>query len=348
MSRLISKCGMDCGSCPWGPYPRESMTADEFNQYKKRVKAILGYTPMRTPCPTCQTVDEEIPKGSKLPPRSCLVRQCVDRTGVENCAYCSSFPCEVVKDTAGAWNRKFFEEKHGAEIPEEDYRLFIKPFEGMKQLEEVRASLDPDDIVEAPTVSQLKPKIVDLPKDLPFSKKETEGFKTLHQILTNIKRSSLGSKDIDLFAQQQRLTNRITHLLRFLWILGHFGSLKIEDGAHLVVNAKTYIDNRGSEKSLATWSFVKDVIFKSLAGFGVFCERSALKGVKEKDLTTPGGYLRSKGWVLRMTFEEEAGEVAGLRALKNYSKMLADKYGKKAFRYFKNVDMRVLSEKVNL
>ena len=92
---------MDCGACPWGPYPRQDMTAEEFEQYKKRAKKILGYTPMKTPCPTCQTPDEEIPKGSKLPPRNCLVRQCVDKTGAENCAYCSKFPCEGVQNTAG-------------------------------------------------------------------------------------------------------------------------------------------------------------------------------------------------------------------------------------------------------
>jgi len=110
VSKLTSKCGMDCGTCPWGPYPRQNMTAEEFGQYKKRAKEILGYTPMKTPCPTCQTLDEEIPKGSKLPPRNCLVRQCVDKTGIENCAYCSRFPCEQAKDTSGAWNRQKFEE----------------------------------------------------------------------------------------------------------------------------------------------------------------------------------------------------------------------------------------------
>lgn len=97
MSKLIAKCGMDCGTCPWGPYLRQDMTTEEFEQYKKRAKEILGYTPMQKPCPTCQTPDEEIPKGSKLPPRNCLVRQCVNKIGVENCAHCSRFPCKGVK-----------------------------------------------------------------------------------------------------------------------------------------------------------------------------------------------------------------------------------------------------------
>ena len=336
MSKLIAKCGMNCGTCPWGRYPRQDMTAEEFEQHKKRAKKILGHTPMKTPCLTCQIPNEGIPKGQKLPSRSCLVRQCVDKIGVENCAYCSRFPCGQVKDIAGAWNRKFFEEKLGAPIPEEDYIAFIKPFEGMKRLEKIRASLNPDDIVEAPKVPPLKTKIINFPKDLPFSGEKTAAFKTLHQLLASIKRSSLGLKDTDIFAQQQRLKNRIPVFMRLLWILGRFGELKEEDGAHLVVDAKTYLDNHGNP----TWSFVKDVIFKILSEFGVHCERVVSKGTKEKDLTTPGGYLRDKGWMVRMTIDEKAGGVAALRALQTYAKKLDEKYGRRAFRYFSNAGMR--------
>ena len=110
---------------------------------------------------------------------------------------------------------------------------------------------------------------------------------------------------------------------------------------YLVVDAKTYLDNRGTP----TWSFMKDVIFKTLAQFGVRCERVTLEEVKEKDLTTRGGYLRGKGWILRMTFDEKAGGIAVLRALEDYSKKLDKKYGKKAFRHFKTIDMHVLSKK---
>ncbi len=344
MSDLISKCGMDCGTCPWGPYPRQDMDAEEFEQYKKRAKEILGYTPLKTPCPTCQTPDEEIPKGSKLPPRNCLIRQCVDKTGVENCAYCSRFSCEQVKDTSGAWTRQKFEEKLGAPISEEDYHAYVEPFEALARLESIRTSLKPEEIVEATKVSPIKIEIVDFPENLSVSREETTALRAVHQLLTNIERSTLGLKDIDVFAQQQRLKNRVAHLLRFLWILSRFGNLKEGKRVHLSVDAKTYIDNRGSEKTLASWSFVKDVILKTLRKFGVRSERVALKGMKEKDLTTPGGYLRSKGWMMTMTFDEKAGGVAALRAVQTYAKRLGEKYGRKAFRYFRKVDMKVVAK----
>ncbi len=42
MTNLVSKCGIDCGVCPWGPYPRKDMTVEEFEQYRKKGKEILG------------------------------------------------------------------------------------------------------------------------------------------------------------------------------------------------------------------------------------------------------------------------------------------------------------------
>ena len=33
MLNLVAKCGINCGTCPWGPYPRKDMTAEDFEQY---------------------------------------------------------------------------------------------------------------------------------------------------------------------------------------------------------------------------------------------------------------------------------------------------------------------------
>jgi hypothetical protein len=92
MSNLVSECGIDCGSCPWEPYPCKGMSAEGFERYKQKAKRILGYMPIKTPCVICQTSDAEIPKGSKLPSKKCLIRVCVDKTGVVNCSYCARFP----------------------------------------------------------------------------------------------------------------------------------------------------------------------------------------------------------------------------------------------------------------
>ena len=79
MPTFVSKCGIDCGACPWGPYPRKGMTDEDFERYRQEAKRILGYMPIKTPCVTCGTPDAEIPQKSKLPNKKCLIRRCVDK-----------------------------------------------------------------------------------------------------------------------------------------------------------------------------------------------------------------------------------------------------------------------------
>jgi hypothetical protein len=235
------------------------------------------------------------------------------------------------------------EEKLGAPISEEEYHTFVEPFEGIGRLATLRASLKPEKIVEPNKVTTSGTRIVDFPKNLPFSKEETESFKNVHKLLATIKRSSLGLRDTDTFAQQHYLKNRRAHVLRFLWILGRYGTFEKEKSAYLMVDAETYEGNRGSEKRLAIWSFVKDMVFKVLSEFGVDCKRVALNGVKEEDLATGTGYLRSKGWVMKMLFDKEIGDTAALKAIQIYTRRLDKKYGKKAFKHFSEADMQILA-----
>jgi hypothetical protein len=81
-----------------------------------------------------------------------------------------------------------------------------------------------------------------------------------------------------------------------------------------------------------------------LLDFGVHCERVAAKGVKEKDLDTGTGYMRNKGWVMRMFLDKKTGDAVALKAFHTYAKKLHAKYGKKAFNHFAQADMQVLAE----
>jgi hypothetical protein len=318
------------------------MTAEEFEQFRQNAKRILGYMPIKTPCVICQTPDAEIPKKAKLPNRRCLIRRCVDTAGVANCAFCSRFPCDTLKATAAAWNRETIEAKLGAPISEEEYNLFVEPFEGITRLEAIRASLRPDEIVEPAKISASKTRIADFPENLPFPKQDVASFKAVHSLLANLERSALGLQGTDSLAQKHKLENQRAHILRFLWIIGNYGKFEKDASQRLVVEAEKYVDNRGSEKTLAIWSFVEDVVFKVLREFGVCCERVALRGVATDDLTTGTGYLRKKGWIMQVTFEEKVGGEAALKALQTYVQRLDKKYGAKAFRRFRNADMQVL------
>jgi len=344
VSNLVSRCGIDCSACPWGPYPRKDMTAEDFEIFRNNAKRILGYMPIKTPCVTCQTPDTEIPKESRLPNKKCLIRRCVDKNGVTNCAYCSRFPCETLNETAGAWNRETVEARIGESISEEDYQLFVEPFEGIRRLEALRASIKPDEIVEPKKVSTSRKRIDNFPENLPFSKEESASFKAVYMLLKTLNECSLEMKDTDTFAQKHKLENLRAHVLRFLWIVGSCGKLENEKRPYIVIEAGKYLANRGSEKRLAIWSFVRNAIFNVLSEVGVCCERIALKGVKKKDLTTGTGYLRYKGWAIKIFFEERIGGAATLKAFQKYTVRLAKKYGKKAFKHFSTVKMQILTE----
>jgi hypothetical protein len=342
VSKLVAKCGIDCGTCPWGPYPRKSMSAEKFEQFRSDAKRILGYMPIKTPCLTCQTPDSKIPKGAKLPNRNCLIRLCVDRSGMANCAYCSSFPCDTLKATAGLWNRKSIEKRLCAPVSEEEYHAFVEPFEGLCRLEAIRASLKLEEIVEPAKAPTSETRTIGFPENLPFSKEETASLRAVHKLLATLIRSSLGLRDVDTFAQQHKLESRRAHVLRFLWILGRYGKLEKEKDVCLAVDAGIYEANRGSEKSLAIWPFVKENIFNVLSEFGVCCERVALEGVREEELATGTGYLRSRGWVMKMSFDERVGGAVALEGLQTCTRRLEERCGKKAFKHFSEANMQVL------
>jgi hypothetical protein len=309
----------------------------EFDQYKNKGKEILGYMPLKTPCVTCLTPDEEIPIKAKLPRRKCLIRQCVDKTGVANCAYCSRFPCDTLEGTAGLWNRVSIEAKLGMPLSDDEYHTFVQPFEGLNRLQAIRTSLQPDEIID-PAKASSTTRTIGFPNHL-FLQEERVSFKLVHDLLVTIENSALGLNDTDTFAQQHTLNTRKSHLLRFLWILGAYGQIEKENTTHLAVDAETYLAHRGTEKTLASWPFVEDVVFKMLAEFGVKSQRIALKGITEEELITGTGYLRKNGWRMALWFKEERDH-STLNALHKYATELKRRYGSKAFQRFQRADMR--------
>jgi hypothetical protein len=121
------------------------------------------------------------------------------------------------------------EEKHGLSISEQDYHVFVEPFEGMNRLEALHASLKPEEIVEPAKTSTIETNVVDFPENLSFSKNETAAFKAVHGLLTSLQCSSLGLRDPDTFSQHHKLENRKAHVFRFLWMLGRYGKFERED-----------------------------------------------------------------------------------------------------------------------
>lgn len=342
MAEVVSKCGMNCAGCPWSPITRKRIPKEEHDEFRKRAKAILGFTPTEKPCMLCLTPDEKISKDvthwHARFRRGCQVRKCVTNMGIKNCAYCSRFPCAFEKAHAGTWTRENFEKIHNRPFPDEEYHTFIESFEALKRLERIRATLKPNEIVEAITVPPLRMKVAEFPDAL--SDLQFEPFKQVHTLLSKLKQSTLAVEDADLAPQQYRLKKRVKHFLRFLWIFAASGYLKETDTGYLVVDAETFHANRGSETGLTTWSYLEHTISPALAKFGMQVDLVELA----KEWKTPMGGLRKAGWEIRLSFTNKIGGLASLKAFQTFGKKLQEKYGKRAFRYFADVDMQLLAK----
>jgi len=328
MKNLFSKCGCNCGRCP--SYKGNLQTDEDRQRCSDGWHKYLGFrlSPGKLRlCDGCQAPDDENPVRYQ----NCYVRKCAVRNGVETCAHCSTYPCEDVKslhEIQRADARERIAARLGTPIPEEDYLAFIEPYEGIKHLDEIRASLGPEDIVEMTKVSA-RPKLVDFPDDLPFSKEETSAFEALHWLIAVIESINGVS-----YARQAALKKRRRHLLKLLWAFGLFGELEEKGSPHLVIDGETYL----AQKIHSSYSRVKDY-FKALEEYGVYCEHVPMM---EKGWLTPGGALRKRGWLMRMSFGDDAGGVSALKALQSYTARLHEEYGQRAFRYFSKADMRVL------
>ncbi|NHJ32878.1 MAG: DUF3795 domain-containing protein [Asgard group archaeon] len=345
LTENVAKCGADCNICPWSKSVQDTMTKEQYIEYCVGCKQTLGYAPAGPyqNCAGCQTPEEEWPEGAKIPLRNCSFRLCVMRTEAETCAHCSRFPCAYIGDRANEWSRENIEKKYNKKVPDENYNTYILPFERYDRLIKVHSQLTPDEIVDVNTVPPINSKIVKFPDNLEKSNEDITSLKKIHQLLIKISESTFDMKDIDVYAQQERLKRRIKHLKRFLWIIGNFAE-KDEESESLIIDAKSYVKNRRSESSLGDHSFFVNFVIKNFQELGIIIEPIPLTDVMKgkKGWLTPTGALRDRNWQMRISSSEEIGCIKTLRALQKFCKKLEERYGKKSFGYFTKADMRVL------
>jgi hypothetical protein len=329
MKDFFGKCGANCGHCP--AYKENAKTNEAKQRGRDLWAKYLGFrtTLDRMYCDGCQAPDEKNPV--LINPR-CIIRKCAMENRIENCAYCSKYPCEELKVRSYV-DREWAEARLKAPMLEGDYLACIELYEGLKHLDKIRALLKPEEIV-APKVPTVKPRIADFPDDLPFSKEETSAFKALHRLLADIK-----SMSGDTYIRQAVLEGRKQWIFRFLWAGGLLGEFK-QGNSYIAVDSEKF-----SAQKIPYWMNLEimERHLKILKEFGVHCEHIPLTKEKNRWLTSRG-HLRKKGWFMKMSFDSKAGGIAALKAFRSYVTKLNEKHGKKAFRHFSNVDMLVLSE----
>ena len=249
------------------------------------------------------------------------------KNGLDNCAYCTAYPCEELREVHSIQNiknREDFIRKKGVEISEKDYKRTIEPYTGLAHLQEIRKNLSEDDYKDfkkftASPKFATKEKLSEKPKNL----------KAIYALLTN-----LAVADNVSYAKYLTLVNKRKKLLLILWTLGSYGIIH-KKGEYLELDGKTFLSNKIS----SIYSVLKGY-FLDLKIHGVICEIIPLD---DKKWLTPGGGLRKEGWVIRLSFGTSLSGRKTLLKLKEYISALKTNYDKAAFRLFSRADMKVLN-----
>ncbi len=133
MEPVLTRCGNRCDLCLAYKPNIESHPSDR----KKLSDGWFKYYGFRNPeediyCEGC------MPENSKLLDVNCPVRPCVIEKGLENCWQCGDYVCPKLRERIVTLED--MTKKAGGEIPEDDYRCFIRLYENFNRLEELRKS----------------------------------------------------------------------------------------------------------------------------------------------------------------------------------------------------------------
>ena len=123
MNPIIARCGYRCDLCPaysenmHGPEDQQRTSDGWFQYYGFRIP------PEQICCDGCR---DERPEARRID-AACPIRPCAIARGVNTCAECPDCGCE--RYASRTVTREWVEQRVGAPIPPEDYRLFVLPYE---------------------------------------------------------------------------------------------------------------------------------------------------------------------------------------------------------------------------
>jgi hypothetical protein len=132
MAIILTRCGYRCDLCL--AY-RPNVEKNPENQ-QKLSDGWYQYFGFRLPpaeiiCQGCMSDNPQLDQA-------CPVRPCVIERNLDNCAHCEHYSCEKLKERLVVYAE--VKDRVSAEIPEEDYLCFIRPYENKRRLDAIRAT----------------------------------------------------------------------------------------------------------------------------------------------------------------------------------------------------------------
>jgi hypothetical protein len=293
---------------------RKKIGMEDWDNYSKEVKKYTGYKPIKYEwegCVGCLTPNEDLPNHPFFNfLKTCRTRKCGTHNEVDNCAYCGRFPCANTV-ARNDYTIEKVSEKVGSKIDDKTYDQYIRMFDSMTNLKNIR--------------SELKDNQIKNPK--PISKKTD---------ITALK-VDFKNKGIDTVAGYEQYMQRKDFLWRFIWILGLFGTIKENT---LRIDSVTLYENRNPitlPSNEEQWAIYFDI----LKQFGITTE---IEIVTDK-LYTLGGYMRARtpktnkpAYILNMKVTHDLQEYSFFKVLNEIISKLQSKTGKRAFANFKKLN----------
>jgi len=324
MTDAVAKCGCNCFNCP--------TYRDNINSLENRSRCSAGWekylniklSPEKLrACDGCSIADS----ARNVYYLNCKIRKCAIINNLDNCAFCSEFPCDELLEVHSVQkitNRTEFVKRTGKEISEYDYKLFIEPYTGLKHLREIRKTLSTKDYKE---YKKFSPKIKFSQFDVDSPRQEC--LKTIYSILTTI-----GIEYDISFARLQTLKYKREQLVKILWVLGCYGKY-IKNHRYVELDGKTFLSHkmRGMYKQLIEY-------FDELKQYDIYCE---IIPMVKKGWLTPMGGLRKDGWKVRFEFRNKSNEIDTLTTFMEYIQKLVQRYGQNAFKRFNKADLSILT-----
>ena len=132
MEPIIAKCGIRCDLCP--AYEANLKSEQDKHRMCTAFAKYFDYQIKPEEVESCKGCVA----ATVSPHKDCAVFPCAQAKGVVNCAHCEDFACEEIKKQMDGIQDCL--DKHD-DIPEEDFRRYIKPFFSKDTLMEIRKSM---------------------------------------------------------------------------------------------------------------------------------------------------------------------------------------------------------------
>ena len=329
MDAVLSKCGNNCARCP--SYKDNLLTVEDRGNCSQGWHTYHGFrlAPEKLiSCDGCQPVGEN---GNGTRYINCLIRRCALHNQVQNCAYCSAYPCQTLTDRVLGKEWLADLTARFGKISDDDFELYVEPYLALPHLDALRGTLGPGEIIPITPVS-LEPRLAAYPRELEDAPGSGSVFNLIQALNAPLKGLS--------YAQAEKTKETRSHILKLLWSFARFGEFN-EDESALTLDHQVYL----AQKIHSNYQRVQ-TYFDVLDAHGLHCEVIPLK---EDRWLTPTGALRRQGvrelsppWLMVMNAEDGIGGARTLMALQTYATALSAAYGKTAYRRFARADLSVL------